>query len=157
MSHHDVDFTGTPAAVYGNGRFVLAASAGLIASSDPLPSTLYFAAQSAGEVALAAGGSVTFTVEAAGPAGLTLQWYAGPTGDTANPIAGANGPSYTTPALDASARYWVRATAGGATVDSRTFTALGPPAIVRQPQAAAAADHGVATFSVEAIGAGILS
>src|SRR6185295_18706522 len=48
---------------------------------------------------IASGATATLSVTASGTGPLTYQWYAGVTGNTANPIAGATGSTYTTPAL----------------------------------------------------------
>jgi uncharacterized repeat protein (TIGR02543 family) len=48
------------------------------------------------------------------------QWYRGISGDTASPISGANGSSFTTPALTAAATYWVRASNVAGVADSNT-------------------------------------
>ena len=65
-------------------------------------------------------GSLPMT-RAASPVGY--QWYAGASGTTSNPIAGANASSYTTPPITATESFWVRlSNASGATVDSVTAT-----------------------------------
>ena len=54
---------------------------------------------------------------------LSYQWYAGMSGTTSNPIAGANASSYATTAITAVTTLWVRvANAVGGTVDSATAT-----------------------------------
>ena len=53
------------------------------------------------------GETATLSVTATGTS-LVYQWYAGESGDTSNPVAGANAASFTTEALTASASYWVR-------------------------------------------------
>lgn len=49
-----------------------------------------------------------------------VQWYLGDSGDISNPVAEANGNSYTTPALTVRANYWARATNSEGSVDSTT-------------------------------------
>ncbi|MEV4320099.1 ExeM/NucH family extracellular endonuclease [Actinocrispum sp. NPDC049592] len=68
------------------------------------------------------GGTATLTVVANGTAPLSYQWYTGTAGDTSNPIAGATGTSFTTPALSATTSYWVRVTNAVGQADSRTAT-----------------------------------
>lgn len=51
---------------------------------------------------------------------LSYQWYAGSTGDTSQPIAGARGANFTTPALTAQASYWVRVSNSLGSEDSDT-------------------------------------
>jgi uncharacterized delta-60 repeat protein len=69
---------------------------------------------------IASGASATLSVGAGGTAPLSYQWYRGDSGDTASPIAGATTASFTTPALTAWARYWVRVTNPYGTADSAT-------------------------------------
>jgi hypothetical protein len=57
---------------------------------------------------IASGQTATMSVMATGAPPLTYQWYVGASGVTANPIAGATGSSYTTPALSSTTSYWVR-------------------------------------------------
>ena len=52
------------------------------------------------------GETATLLVTATGTA-LVYQWYAGESGDTSNPVAGANAASFTTEALATPASYWV--------------------------------------------------
>lgn len=56
------------------------------------------------------GATATMTVTTSSATAVTYQWYQGAVGNTTNPIAGATGASYTTPALATTAEYWVRAT-----------------------------------------------
>jgi predicted extracellular nuclease len=72
------------------------------------------------DVTITPGQTATLTVAASGTGPLTYQWYAGTAGDTGTPVG--TGPSFTTPALVASATYWVRVSGPGGTVDSRTAT-----------------------------------
>ncbi len=51
---------------------------------------------------------------------LSYQWYAGATGDTSQPIAGARGAIFTTPALTAPASYWLRVSNSLGSEDSDT-------------------------------------
>jgi poly(beta-D-mannuronate) lyase len=66
------------------------------------------------------GTSSTLTVAATGPAPLSFQWYTGLSGDTSNPVAGAEEASYTTPALTGPANYWVRVSNTNGSADSVT-------------------------------------
>lgn len=56
---------------------------------------------------VALGQAATLSVTATGTAPLTYQWYEGEVGDTLRPV-GTNSPSFTTPPLSASTKYWVR-------------------------------------------------
>ena len=73
-------------------------------------------------VTINSGGTATFTVTASGTS-PAFQWYAGTSGNTANPVSGATGNSFTTPALTTTAGYWVRASNAAGTSDSQTATA----------------------------------
>ncbi|MBS1823992.1 MAG: hypothetical protein JST93_01605, partial [Acidobacteria bacterium] len=61
-------------------------------------------------VSIATGGSTTLSVGASGTLPLSYQWYRGNSGDTSQPLGGATGASYSTGALSATTRYWVRVT-----------------------------------------------
>jgi predicted extracellular nuclease len=70
-----------------------------------------------------AGDTTTLSVVASGSEPLSYQWYTGNSGDTTNPISGATGSSYTTPALPVgSFTYWVRVSNSAGSVDSATAT-----------------------------------
>ena len=70
---------------------------------------------------VASGASATLSVAASGD-DLIYQWYSGNSGDTANPVAGATGSTFTTTALTANESYWVQISLpdGSATSDSDT-------------------------------------
>ncbi|MCM2258799.1 MAG: hypothetical protein NDJ94_24455, partial [Vicinamibacteria bacterium] len=68
------------------------------------------------------GATATLSVTATGSTPFTYQWYQGASGNTGSPISGANGSSYTTPALTTTASYWVRVTNGFGSGDSDTAT-----------------------------------
>jgi ubiquitin len=63
--------------------------------------------QPANTTTINSGETATLAVTATGPS-LVYQWYAGVSGDTNNPVPGANAASFTTEALTAPASYWVR-------------------------------------------------
>lgn len=102
---------------------------------------------------VASGQSATLTVSATGTA-PQYQWYEGPSGDTGRPIAGATGPSYTTPPLTAVAQYWVSVAnaCGSRASEAATVTIGCPLAITNQPDDVTIAKGERATFSVEATG-----
>ena len=62
------------------------------------------------------------SVTASGTDPLSYQWYIGTSGTTTNPIGGATGSSYTTPALTSTTSYWVRVSNSVGTADSNTAT-----------------------------------
>ena len=68
--------------------------------------------------------TATLSVTATGSM-LTYQWYQGP--DITQPIAGATGTSYTTPALAATTSYWVLVKSGNAQRGSATATVTVTP------------------------------
>ena len=73
---------------------------------------------------VSSGSSATLTVSASGTS-LSYQWYAGASGNTGGPIAGATGTSLTvTPASTTS--YWVRVTGACGTADSAAATVTVP-------------------------------
>jgi predicted extracellular nuclease len=86
------------------------------------------------DATITSGETATLTVAASGTAPLSYQWYAGNAGDTTTPVG--TGTSFTTPALTATATYWVRVSGPGGTADSRTATVTvgaAPPACATQP------------------------
>ena len=60
--------------------------------------------------------TLTVTPAISGP--YTYQWYSGTSGNTADPIAGATSATFTTPALGATATYWVLITGAGGMVEA---------------------------------------
>lgn len=66
------------------------------------------------------GQRVTLMVGAMGGQALLYQWFAGDSGDTNNPIAGAVFNTYSTAPLTATARYWVLVSSVGSRVASQT-------------------------------------
>lgn len=67
------------------------------------------------------GTTVTLTVTASGVEPLSYQWYAGTSGDTASPVEGATGSSFTTGELSQAENYWVRVSNDHDTIDSETI------------------------------------
>ncbi len=63
------------------------------------------------------GQSVTLTVSATGTLPLNYQWYEGNAGDTSQPV-GVNSPTFTSPILTRTTRYWVRVSNVVTNVDS---------------------------------------
>src|SRR5262249_37300065 len=109
------------------------------------------------------GSTAQFAVEAQGDdltdRDLTYQWYLGQAGDTSNPISGATGKAYTTPALTAAAQYWVRVNdaSGNCPTNSVTVTAriCQPVQILFDPVSKTIASGQSAELSVDASGDGI--
>lgn len=91
---------------------------------------------------ISSGGNHTLTVAATGT-GLAYQWFAGFSGDTSAPVAGATGATFTTPALTSTSSYWVRVSNSAGAVSSHTATALidAPP---QTPLESWASSHGLA-------------
>ena len=75
-----------------------------------------------GGTTIATGGATTLTVAASGFPAPTFQWYIGESGDTSNPVSGATSATFVTPVLNATTKFWVRATNAGSSVDSNTVT-----------------------------------
>ncbi|MEZ5317135.1 MAG: CAP domain-containing protein [Vicinamibacterales bacterium] len=135
--------------------------------TTPAPTALAIASQPQSQTATL-GGTLTLNVQSSGAdgAGVTFQWYAGESGDTARPIAGATGATYTTPRLIATSRYWVRISDGTRTVDSATATITiappsggpGPaPVITTQPENDLIKTGHTAKLDVGVTGAGPIS
>ncbi len=100
------------------------------------------------------GGTATLSSPATGPGPLAYQWYAGASGNTANPVSGATMPTFTTPALSTAATYWVRAanTHGSADGPSHQVVVCTPPLLISQPVDQSLAVRGHAAFNVTAQG-----
>ncbi|MEO5714129.1 MAG: hypothetical protein ABIT37_11635 [Luteolibacter sp.] len=103
------------------------------------------------------GGTATLTLTATGTT-PSYQWYFGNTGVTTNPISGATGANYTTPALAATTSYWVRATnsAGSDNSTTATITVTPPPVtapnITGNPVSATIPSGTTATLTITATG-----
>ena len=78
---------------------------------------------------------------AASGTNLTYQWYRGAPSDTANPVAGAAGASFTTPPLTVTTSYWVRIGSTCGSIDSNGVTVVvvipAPTAVTATTQAMA--------------------
>ncbi len=110
-------------------------------------------------------------VSGTGKGPISYQWFVGTRGNTSEPIDGASGASYTTPAMTETTNYWVRLSDGTATADSNTaLIAVAPadapgspppagtaPSITTQPQSQTINSGQTATLSVGAEGTGPLS
>lgn len=102
------------------------------------------------------GQTATLSVTATGSP-LTYQWYTGDSGVTTSPIPGATAATYTTPALTANAKYWVRVTGcGTANSTTATVTVCAPPNIPSPPTKSGGLYAGnTGTLSVSATGTGL--
>lgn len=105
------------------------------------------------------GRTATLNVSTAGTSPVQYTWYQGTAPDTTLPVANAN--SFTTPPLNATTSYWVRATNNCGSEDSVTAlitvtAACVEPAISTQPTNAAVPAGGSATLRVVATGTGLL-
>ena len=103
------------------------------------------------------GGSAELTVNAQGGTALVYQWYRGESGDISHPVPGATSPVYTTPALAAAARYWVRvantwSAQDGATIEVGITLA---PTLLNQSVGARVARGQDASLAVAASGNGL--
>jgi hypothetical protein len=91
-------------------------------NSDVATVTPYFApsiiTQPADRV-IAFGSTTTLSVAAAGTGPFVYQWFRGASGDTSSPLAGATGPSLTTPPITQVSQFWVRVSDGVNNVNSR--------------------------------------
>jgi len=87
-----------------------------------------------------AGQSTTLSVSPGGPGPFTYQWFAGTSGDTSNPLAGATSATLTTPTLSgvagATYTYWVQVTTSSGVVENSataTITVSGGTATTDGP------------------------
>jgi hypothetical protein len=112
-----------------------------------------------GTVNVATGGSGYLYVTATGDAPLSYQWYLGASGDTSNPVSGANADTYNTPALSGSASYWVRISNAVGHTDSGTVSVVvgNAPTITSPPGSAEVVAGTDVQFSVSATGDGTLN
>jgi len=112
-----------------------------------------FTSQPASSTAIEEEESTTLSVNVTGE-GLSYQWYSGQTGDTTQPIAGANSASYITGALTDDAVFWVRVTNAAGIKDSGTLavTINRPPTITTQPISQTIISGSTATMTVVASG-----
>ncbi|MBT5815810.1 MAG: hypothetical protein HOI15_15885 [Opitutales bacterium] len=69
-------------------------------------------------LAFVEGQSKTILAQAVGTPDLSYQWYEGVSGETSNPVDGATESSFTTPILNDTTVYWVRATNPNGSSDS---------------------------------------
>ena len=118
-----------------------------IGTPAPVQITLQPASQT-----INSGQTAKLTVTATGTAPLTNQWFVGASGVTTNPISGATGTSFTTPALLATTSYWVQVTDAAGSKDSNTatITVNQPPKITIQPASQSINYGQTATLSVTA-------
>jgi hypothetical protein len=104
---------------------------------------------------IAAGTTIALTVLASAPA-PSYQWYVGLTGDTTQPITGANAPALqVSPAVTTS--YWVRVTSTCGTADTAPATvtvvsACVPPALTGNAAPTTVAPGGAVTLSASVSG-----
>ncbi|HMZ22773.1 MAG TPA: Ig-like domain-containing protein, partial [Blastocatellia bacterium] len=73
---------------------------------------------------IGAGQAATLSVAATGVQPIRYQWYRGASGDFSQPIAGANGSSFTTSALNATANYWALVANSCGSLSSETASIL---------------------------------
>jgi formylglycine-generating enzyme required for sulfatase activity len=82
------------------------------------------------------GSTATLTVSATGSAPFTYQWYRGNLGATTAPV-GTNSPTFTTPALTVTTKYWVKITNAFGEANSNSVTvSLTPTNMAFIPQGA---------------------
>ncbi|MBZ5625595.1 MAG: hypothetical protein LAQ69_43910 [Acidobacteriia bacterium] len=119
---------GTSVAVTADGTTALvggpadngSVGAAWVFTRPPAPSPPAITTQPANQT-ISRGQTATLNVAASGAAPLFYQWYQGTAGITSTPV-GTNSTSYTTPALTATAAYWVRVSNPFGSVDSNTAT-----------------------------------
>ena len=101
------------------------------------------------------GQTTTLTVNATGGKPLIYKWYRGTSGTKTDPV-GTNSPSFTTPALSSTTKYWVNVSnalnPAGENSSTATVTVLQPAAIATQPSSVTIDSGGTATLGVVATG-----
>ena len=104
------------------------------------------------------GQTVTLSVDASGTSPLSYQWYAGTSGTTSEPFAGATSQRWETPPVTTAANFWVRVSNTFGLADSSTATMTvteSPPSgtaptITAQPEDLDVTSGQTATLTVEA-------
>lgn len=122
-----INFSGASSSFPSTATFYSGASngTGITAVYAYLTSlTVYAASVAETATTISAGQTSTLTVTPSGSGPFTYQWYIGTSGNTSDPIAGATGASFTTPALGSTTTYWVQVTntSTGLVEDSPTIT-----------------------------------
>jgi formylglycine-generating enzyme len=99
------------------------------------------------------GSAATLTVSATGSAPFTYQWYRGNVGATTSPV-GTNSPTFITPSLTVTTKYWVKITNsfGEANSNSVTVTVATAPSITTQPASTTITSGSTATLTVTTTG-----
>lgn len=101
------------------------------------------------------GSSTTLQCTVSGGTGITYQWYQGNSGVTSTPV-GTNSSNFTTPNLNNSTSYWVKASSAafpaGKNSNTAVVTVMDPPNITAQPTSQTIAAGVSATLSVTATG-----
>ena len=93
------------------------------------------------DTTIASGQTATLAVSATCGSPFSLQWYRGPSGNTNNPISGATGFTFTTPALTANTTYWVRMVSTSVTNNSGEATVFIGTSPIQQGGALTACDR----------------
>jgi|GEM_PF-2914107 len=104
---------------FGNGTLVSVGRGGNAYQSIP-PAGRITLTSVPEQVVVAVGTPAVLAIAATG-SDISYQWYEGYSGDTANPIAGANTATLTTPAVNGPGQYWVRVSNSLGTVDSASI------------------------------------
>ncbi|HJT17087.1 MAG TPA: hypothetical protein VJ853_06860, partial [Thermoanaerobaculia bacterium] len=78
-------------------------------------------------VTVSRGKSAQISVAPVGVGAFAYQWYEGFPGITSLPVAGANGPTLTTPALNTTQQFWVRVSNACGSIDSNAATVTVAP------------------------------
>jgi len=118
----------------GDGKFMALAGTKIYQSAFAPPGIADVGTQPAGRFVVPQQ-SVSLSVVAAGTPPFSYQWYAGSSGATGSPVEGATEATFQTPALEVSAKYWVKVTnaLGSANSDAASLVMQTPPMITVQP------------------------
>jgi hypothetical protein len=107
---------------------------------------------------LTTGQTASINVVVTGTPPFSYQWYEGLQGTTTTPV-GTNAPSFTTPPLAVTTRYWVRVTNAFGSADStaatETIATATSPAIISQPRSFGVLSGQSASLGVAATGSAL--
>lgn len=105
----------------GETMILTAVGVGTIENDDPFAPVIVSQPEDA---SVAAGGFAILSVEVSALPEASFQWYRGESGDVESPVSGATQASLTTPNLEETTRFWVRASNSEGHADSEVATVM---------------------------------
>jgi hypothetical protein len=103
------------------------------------------------DATISPGQKVTLSITPSGGGPFTYQWYAGLSGDTSSPIAGATSSTFTSPALSIATNYWVQIVGPAGQLENSTTIAIAVTGGSSQT------DAPLPTWAIWALGASFLA